>query len=102
MTAIKRTLIDDNYDWNDNRVLVNTLTKACRLINDKVRTRLPIHKNLLEMILFELERSLKDQLFLKSMYKAMFILAYYGLFRIGELAKSKHSLKAKDIHIRQE
>ena len=38
MTAIKRTLIDDNYDWNDNRVLVNTLTKACRLINNKVRT----------------------------------------------------------------
>ena len=28
------------------------------------------------------------------------LLAYYGLFRIGELTQSQHQIKAKDIHIR--
>ena len=33
------------------------------------------------------------------MYKAMFAMAYYGLFRIGELASGEHTVKASDIHI---
>ena len=56
VSAIKKTLIMDNYDWHDNLVLVRSLAKACRIINDSVRTRLPIHCGLLEMILFEIQR----------------------------------------------
>ena len=29
----------------------------------------------------------------------MFMLSYYGLFRVGQLAFSQHQIKAKDIHI---
>ena len=33
------------------------------------------------------------------MYKALFCLAYYGLFRVRELTKSPHVVKAKNVHI---
>ena len=56
VSAIKKILIIDGYKWNDNLVLVRSLAHACRLINDQVRTRLPIHCGLLEMILFEVHR----------------------------------------------
>ena len=55
VSAIKKTLVNDKYDWKDELVLLSSLAKACKLVNDKVRTRLPIHCSLLEMILFELE-----------------------------------------------
>ena len=33
------------------------------------------------------------------MYRALFCLAYYGLMRIGELANSPHSVKARNVHV---
>ena len=35
------------------------------------------------------------------MYKSMFLLAYYGLFRIRELASGSHPVKAANVHITQ-
>ena len=54
-SAIKQTLIIDGYIWDDELFLMSLFTNSCKLKNDKVKTRLPIHKGLLEMILFELE-----------------------------------------------
>ena len=91
----------DGYDWNDKLVLVRSLAKACRLINDRVRTRLLIHCGLLEMILFEVQRifTTKKQWYLELMNKTLFMVAYYGLMRIGELTLSQHILKAKNVHM---
>ena len=36
VSAIKKILIDDGYPWDQNRVLLSSLTKSCRLINDRV------------------------------------------------------------------
>ena len=71
VSAIKKTLIIDSYDWDDKLVLVRMLAKACRIINDSVRTRLPIHYNLLEMILFEVQRYFtgRNQVYLESLYR---------------------------------
>ena len=103
VSAIKAVLKQDGYDWSDNLVLLNSLTRACKLENDTVKCRLPIGRSLLEMILFEVERFFNKagQTFLESLYKSIFALAYYGLMRIGELTFSDHVLKAKDIHIGQ-
>ena len=35
------------------------------------------------------------------LYKAFFLLSYYGLFRVGELALGTHTVKVKDVHIAQ-
>ena len=56
VSAIKKVLVNDSYDWDDNKIWLSSLTRACRIINDRVHTRLGISKNLLELILFEVER----------------------------------------------
>ena len=99
MSAIKRTLLDDGYPWCDNHIMVNSLTSACKICNDRIHTKLPIHCSLLEIILFELERMFNSQPYLEKLYKAMFALGYYGLMRIGELTMSPHVLRANNLHL---
>ena len=100
VSAIKSTLLDDGYQWEDNKVLINSLTRACKLKNDKIQTRLPIQCNLLELLLFEVHRHFNgEQPYLTSLYRALFALGYYGLFRVGELTMSDHVIKAKNVHM---
>ena len=98
-SAIKCMLVDDDYNWDDNIVMFRTLTRACRNLNDKASTRLPIQKGLLELLLFEIQRIFKNQYYLEILYKTIFIVAYYGLFRIGELTTGSHPVRAKDVYI---
>ena len=53
VSAIKKILVLDGYQWDDKAILLSTLTHACRLVNDRVMTRLPICCGLLELLLFE-------------------------------------------------
>ena len=53
--AIKKTLVIDGYKWIDEKILLSSLTRACKLVNDHVRMRFPIQCGLLEIILFEFE-----------------------------------------------
>ena len=103
MPAIKRILIDDGYPWDDTKLLLTSLTRACWLVNDHVKTRLPIQCRLLELILFEVQRAFREtnKIYLQVLFQALFALGYYGLFRVGELttAEGNHTVKAKDIHI---
>ena len=65
------------------------------------KTRLPICCGYLEMLLFEVERyfSGRSQYYLECLYKAVFILSYYGMMRVGEVTYSPHILKAKNVHM---
>ena len=99
VSAIKNVLMTDGYEWSDSKILLTSLTRACKLENDIVKTRLPIHGKLLDLLLFEVERAFDTQPFLRAMYMAFFALSYYGLFRVGELAESEHAVKAKDVHV---
>ena len=99
ISAIKRTLIDDNYLWCDNKVMLNSLTCACKISNDRVTTKLPIHCGLLEVMLFDLERMYGSQPYLETLFKSIFALGYYGLMQIGELTMGPHVLKAKNVHL---
>ena len=90
MSAIKVTLLDDGYNWNDDQVVLGSLVRACKMNNDHFSARMPIHKKLLEMLIFELECMFAAQPFLESLYKAFFLISYYGMFRVGELATSTH------------
>ena len=99
VSAIKKTLVLDGYDWNDDQLKLSLLTNACKNTNDKAHIRLPIQNGLLELLLFELQRKFKEdnQPYLESLYKTLFLLAYYGLFRIGELATGNHPILARDV-----
>ena len=98
MSAIKRILIDDGYPWDDTKLLLETLIRGCRVINDHVKTHLPIQSGLLEMILFEIRRMCNNQYYLEILYQTILCLCYYGLFRIGELTVGGHAVKASDVH----
>ena len=91
----------DGYHWNKNRVLLNSLTKACKLKNDTITTRLPITLSLLEIILFEIPRleKFQGQPYLVCMYQTIIALGYHGLFRIGELTTGEHPIKVGDENI---
>ena len=101
VSAIKKLLVMDGYQWKYDEVLLNSLTKACRLINDRVKSRLPIQCGFLEMILFEVERyfNTSAQYYLECLYQAIFIISYYGLMRIGEVTESPHVVRAKNVHL---
>ena len=100
VSAIKKLLVDDGYHWDDQKVVVGSLTKPCKIINDRVHTRLPIQCSLLEMILFEVKRIFgsKGQMYLEALYLALFSISYYGMMRISEVANSNHVVRAKDVH----
>ena len=91
----------DGYQWNDKKVVLSALIKGCKLKNDMVITRLPIQSKLLDMILFELERYCRGnmQQYTEILYKAVFLIMYYGMMRVGEVAESPHAIKAANIHI---
>ena len=100
VSAIKKTLITDGYQWEDKSMLLSSLTKACKIINDKLYTRLPISDNLLELILFEIQRIFNDQVFLELLYKALFSLSYYGMLGVCEVTQtgSNHAVRACNVH----
>ena len=100
ISAIKSVLLSDGYQWNNNLFLLDSVIKTCKMENDILKVRLPIGKNLLEIILFQLQRDLakKNQPYLEILYITAFLLFYYGMLRVGELAKGPHSLKAKNVH----
>ena len=54
------------------------------------------------MLLFEINRKYNGhnpQPYLILLYQAIFLLAYYGMFRVGELAEGNHSIKACNVHV---
>ena len=101
ISAIKSTLLSDGYLLSDDQLLLNCITRTCRKRNDRIYNRMPIGKNLLDVMLLEVERKYSDnQPYLEILYKVAFLLAYYGLLRVSELTltSSKHAIKAQDIH----
>ena len=101
VSAVKAVLKDDSIFICENKFLLTSLIQACKFKNDKIRTRIPIQKGLLKLILKETERfwMQENQPYLSTMYKALFATAYFGMFRVGELATGDHPVKACDVHI---
>ena len=101
ISAIRAILKDEGVEMDEDVYLLSSLTKACKLRNGQVHTRLPIKKGLLGMILRETEFLFmsKGQPFLAALYTAHFSTAYFGLFRVGELTKGDHPVLARDVHI---
>ena len=103
ISAIRSVLTEVNVQVSENNSLITALTKACRLINDKVRARLPIQKELLQLILKQIMDMFNEtgQIYLAYLYATLIATAYYGLFRVGKLTTSPHVVLAKNMHIAQ-
>ena len=104
ISAIRAVLKEDGIHLNENKFLLTSLTKACRLNKDRVQIRLPIQKGMINLIINSTKDIFldeKNQPFLASLYCALFSTAYFGLFRIGELTSGTHPVLARDVHIGQ-
>ena len=99
VSALRSVLTKDGVELNENKCLLTCLTKACRLKNDKVYTRLPIRHGLLQLLIQSVTQVYDSQPYLVKLYQAMLVTAYYGLFRIGEITSSQHVIKAIDVHV---
>ena len=106
VSAIKHIPTVDGYEWNDKAILLGSLTRACKLVNDTVQHRLPISRSMLEILLFEIKRVFNNQQYLETLYKTMLAIGYYGMFRVGEIASEhnnkhamNHTVKAAHVHI---
>ena len=101
LSAIRAVLKTSGIQLNEDRFLVNSLTRACKLKNDEFRTRLPIHRKMLAVILKQTRAYFKkkNQPYLALLYQTLFSIAYFGLFRVGELTSGSHPIKAGDIKV---
>ena len=101
ISAIKAVLGRIKIKVNEDRCLLNSLTRACKLTKDTVTIRRPIHKQMLEMIIKTVHFHFDQlgQIYLKHLYSALFATTYYGLFRVGEVTMSPHAVKACDVQI---
>ena len=101
LSAIRAILADEKIQINEDRSLLNAITRACKLKNDTLLYKFPIHRNLLKTIVKTTRETLerKGQVYLSVLYQALFSTAYFGLFRIGELTKSPHVILAKNVNI---
>ena len=82
ISAIWTVLTYIGIELNENKVLLTSLIKACKIHNDCIKSKLPIQKGLL-MILIESVDKLyvnSPQPYLAVMCKALFNMAYFGMF----------------------
>ena len=106
ISTIKAVLLEDSYELAEDRYLLNLLTKACKYRkNNFIKIRLPIHKDLLHLVLKEVDKmflsSSNHQPYLAVLYKTILSTGYYGLFRIEEVTKGTHPVLTRDVHIGQ-
>ena len=101
LSAIRAVLGDNDIKINQDQFLLSSLTRACKLKNDKIRQRLPIQKGLLILILRQIDEHFTAQPFLATLYRALFSTAYFGLLRVSELTatSSQHVVLARDVHM---
>ena len=101
ISAIKAVLWMNNIKITEDQYLLASLTRACRLWNDKIRTRLPIQWGLLGIILWKTNTYFlnKGQPYLALLYQTIFSTTYFGLLRVSEVNKGTHTLLATDVHV---
>ena len=103
ISAIKAILKDDGQKLNEDQFVLNSLTRACRLTNNEMKARLPIHKGMLSLLLSQIKHNYleRGQIYLSHLYESLLLTAYFGLFRVSELTatKSGHAVLAKDVQI---
>ena len=99
VSAIKAVLFNGGIKLKQDAALLSSLTRACKINNDVIRTKLPIRKPLVQLFINALKNKFDQQPYLSRIYQALIIVTYYRMFRISELTLSQHVLKARDVHI---
>ena len=103
ISAMQSVLSELNIKINKENYLLKLLTKACRLQNDVIVHKLPVTKGVLKLLLDSINKLFDKDLqpYLEKLYAAIYVSAFYGLLRIGEVAKSPHAILARNVQVSQ-
>ena len=71
----------------------------CRLKNDCIRTRLPIQRGMLAVLIGKIAEIYINQPYLSVLYRMLISTMYFGLFRISEMTSGALPVKACNVHI---
>ena len=93
-------LHNGRIEISEDSTLLAALTRVCQIHKDQINTKLIIRKSMVQLMLQELNKKFCTQPYLTVLYKALIVMTYFGMFRIGEVTTSPHVVKACDIHIR--
>ena len=101
VSGIKSVLRNDGIILDKDSVLLASLLKSCKYVESEVNMRMPIHCRMLRIMMDRVEQHYlrRNQIYLTKLYKAMFVTAYYGLFRVGEITSSKHVITLDNVHL---
>ena len=103
ISAIKAILKTNGFKIDEDEFLLTSLTKACRIKNDVVRTKLPVNKGMLSLLIQRVQSMYKkaNQPYLALLFSTLLVTTYYGLFRVDELTwmHSGHAALAKDVQV---
>lgn len=100
LSAIRQILKSDGVELHEDKDLLSSLLTTCKMRNKSLFIRMPIRFKLLKAIIDHTDKLLQGagQEYLCTLLKAMFSTAYFGLLRVGEMTKSNHQIKARNVH----
>lgn len=99
LSGIKSMLSVDGIQINTRTARLRALIKACKYKNDRVIQRMPIKEALLVRIIRQVDLIFAKQPYLASLYKCMLTMGYFGMMRVGEMARGDHPVLARDVHL---
>lgn len=99
LSGIKYMLSKDGIEINTRTVRLRALIKACKYKNDRVVQRMPIKESLLVRLVRQVDTIFHNQPYLASLYNCMMVMGFYGMMRVGEMAKGDHPILARDVHL---
>lgn len=102
LSGISSMLKKDGISINTRSARLRALIKACKYKNDRVIQRMPIKENMLVRIIRQVDLMFHDQPYLSCLYRCMLGMGYFGMLRVGEMAKGDHPILAWDVHLSHE
>ncbi len=95
IAGIRSRLQLDGVVLHENEYAMKQMHRAAKK-RDVQRIRKPVSFTLLSQALDRLQFVIDDKYELQ-LFKAIFVTAYYGMFRIGELVESEHAIKLRNV-----
>ena len=97
ISAVRNILLKDGVELY-NSFKLRCLVKACKVKNDVLDVRLPIQRNLMEMIQDKIQVyfGCRGQIYLAHLYRAIISTGYYGMLRVGELTSGAHPMSTQE------
>lgn len=97
LSAIRHELKQDGVRLDEDKFLLESIIRSSRFKNREKRERLGISEQMLHRILDQVDLTFDQQPYLKSLYKAMYVLGFYCLLRVSELTSGAHPILAKNV-----